>query len=232
MFKGFRKVVLVLVSGLILFTTGCMRDAIVDDGTDIFDFTVDPTPNANGGNGDSSGGIPAINWALCKNGAYDIFDMQVWGDGAGTFDFENKDGCSRFTVKTVGGGWIGGGMIAADTSKKIDFTGVSKMVFEIRGDINPKALCIAVQNDGGASAKMYPSKSALTSSANITSLSETEWQTVEFDVSGAASDKIINAFCVIAARDWGSSFKAKDWWEVRNLDWIDASGNSVTLRLK
>lgn len=232
MLKNINKLFFICLACLSLLATGCMGDAIVDDGTNIFDFTVNPNKSEDE-NGDGTGaGNGKINWALCKNGSYDIFDIQVWGDGAGTFDYENRDGFGRFTVLTVGGGWIGGGLIASDSSKKFDFTDVAKMTFEIRGNINPKALCLAVQNDGGATAKMYPSKTALSTSAKITSLSETEWQTVEFDVSGAAKDKIINAFCVIAAGDWGSSFKAKEYWDIRNLDWVDSDGNSVQIKLK
>lgn len=225
MLKSCKKLLFIFISCFSLLATGCMGDAIVDDGTNIFDFT--KNPDGTGGNGGSG-----VAWPLCKNGSYDIFDIQVWGDGAGTFDYENKSDCGRFTVITVGGGWVGGGLIASDTSKTFDFTGVSKMKFDIRGNINPKALCIAVQNNGGATATMYPSKTALTTSAKIDSLSETEWKSVEFDVSKAASDTIINAFCIIAAGDWGGSFKANDYWEIRNLDWVDASGNSVTLKLK
>lgn len=223
--KTVRVIMGLILTSLLFSFTGCLADAVPDLGTGF--------PNSHD---DTSGGTSSgTGWGLCKNTAYDIFDMQVWGDGAGTFDYENKSGCGRFTVTSKGGGWIGGGLVIPDNasgSKNFDFNGVAKMKFEIRGNINPQALCIAVQNNGGATAKMYPSKSALKTTAGIASLSETEWSSVEFNVSGAASDKIINAFCIIAAGDWGASFNEKDWWEIRNLDWVDASGNSVTLTVK
>lgn len=221
--KTVQKVLGFLMLSSLVFLSGCLKDAIPDDGSG---FPIDNTVDG-GSNGGSSSG-----WKLCKDSSYDIFDLQVWGDGAGTFDFENKKDCSRFTMLTIGGGWVGGGLIASDTSKLFDFSGVSKMKFDIRGNINPKALCIAVQNDGGASAKMYPSKTSLVSSAKVTELSESEWTSVEFDVSGAAKDKIINAFCIIAAGDWGGSFKPDDYFEIRNLDWVDSNGNSVKITLK
>ena len=209
------------------FAAGCQNDAVADDGTNIRDYSKVDT-----GSDDSGSGGGGTGWALCKKSGYDIFDVQVWGDGAGTFDFANKEGYSTFTILTKGGGWVGGGLIASDTSKTFDFSKVAKMTFEIRGTINPKALCIGVQNNGGASAKIYPSKTALTSSASITELKKDEWKTVTFDVSGAKSDTIINAFMIIAAADWGGSFAENDYFDIRNLDWLDSEGNSVTLALK
>ena len=200
--------------------SGCLADAVADDGSGY--------PASGSGSGGTGTG-----WALCKDSSYDIFELQVWGDGAGTFDYKNESGYGRFTVTEKGGGWVGGGLICADTTKTFDFTGVKKMKFDVRGNVSPKALCIAVQNNQGASAKMYPSKTSLTnSSAKINSLSETDWTSVEFDVSGAASDVIINAFCIIVAGDWGGSFDKNQFFEIRNLDWVDSDGKSVKLSLK
>lgn len=206
---------------------GCLADAIADDGNGYPQNGGNDTPNLPGNDSENSAG-----WKLCKNSNYDIFDLQVWGDGAGTFDYENKSDCGRFTILTKGGGWVGGGLICADTTKTFDFTGVAKMMFDIRGNINTKALCIAVQNSGGANAIMYPSKTSLLSSAKINSLDTIEWQSVEFNIPNAAKDTIINAFCIIAAGDWGGTFNANDYFEIKNLDWLDNNNNSVTLKLK
>jgi len=219
--KSFVAIFSFLLMTTIFTYTSCLADAVADDGSG---YPVN--------SGSDNSGSGAGNWMLCKNTAYDIFDMQVWGDGAGKFTYENKSDCGRFTIDEKGGGWVGGGLICADTTKKFDFTGISKMKFDIRGTVSPKALCIAVQNNGGASAIMYPSKTALTSSAKITSLSEEEWQSVELDVSGAAKDVIINAFCIIVAGDWGGSFDKKQYFEIKNLDWVDSDGKSAKLTLK
>lgn len=220
--KAVSKIFAILTMVTLVFLSGCLRDAIPDDGSGYPAEEI-----VTGGGSGSSGG-----WSLCKNTSYDIFDLQVWGDGAGTFDYENKKDCGRFTMLTVGGGWVGGGLIAADTTKTFDFTGVSKMKFDIRGNINPKALCIAVQNNGGEKAIMYPSRTSLVSSAKISALSEREWNSVEFDVSGAAKDVIINAFCIFADGNLGGSFKPNEYFEIRNLDWVDSTGNSVKINLK
>ncbi|MCQ2591199.1 MAG: hypothetical protein MJ188_00315 [Treponema sp.] len=214
---------LLFVSAMFCFS-GCLADAVPDDGSG---FINKPGTSGNG----ASGGTGGTGWGLCKNHSYDIFDIQVWGDGAGTFDYENKADSGKFIVLSKGGGWVGGGLIAADSTKYIDFSGVSKMKFEIRGRIDTKALCLAVQNNGGASATMYPGKKSI-ASAGVTSLSETDWKTVEMNVSGASKDNIINAFCLIVAGDWGGSFSANDWFEIRNLDYEDAEGKSVILKLK
>ena len=218
--KSLAAIFSLLILSAVFSLSGCLADAVADDGSGY--------PASGSGSGGTGTG-----WALCKDSSYDIFELQVWGDGTGTFDYKNESGYGRFTVTEKGGGWVGGGLICADTTKTFDFTGVKKMKFDVRGNVSPKALCIAVQNNQGASAKMYPSKTSLTnSSAKINSLSETDWTSVEFDVSGAASDVIINAFCIIVAGDWGGSFDKNQFFEIRNLDWVDSDGKSVKLSLK
>lgn len=217
---------ILMVSCCVFFMAGCQNNAVADDGTDIRDYSKIDTGSDDSGSG-GGGGAGGAGWALCKNSGYDIFEIQVWGDGAGTFDFANKDGYSTFTITEKGGGWVGGGLIANDTSKTFDFSKVAKMTFEIRGTISNKALCIGVQNNGGASAKIYPSKTNLTKE-----IKQDEWTKIEFNVAGAKSDTIINAFMIIAAADWGGSFDKNDYFDIRNLDYLDSSGNTVTLTLK
>lgn len=218
------KLILMLAC-CVFFMAGCQNNAVADDGTDIRDYSKIDTDSDDSGSG--GGGAGGAGWALCKNSGYNIFEIQVWGDGAGTFDFANKDGYSTFTITEKGGGWVGGGLIANDTSKTFDFSKVAKMTFEIRGTISNKALCIGVQNNGGASAKIYPSKTNLTKE-----IKQDEWTKIEFNVAGAKSDTIINAFMIIAAADWGGSFDKNDYFDIRNLDYLDSSGNTVTLTLK
>ena len=222
--KSLAAIFSLLILSAVFSLSGCLADAVADDGSGY-------PASGSGSSGTGTG------WALCKDSSYDIFDMQVWGDGAGKFVYKNESGYGRFTVTELGGGWVGGGLICADTTKTFNFTGVKKMKFDIRGNVSPKALCIAAQNNKGASAKMYPDKKDLTTMAKITNLSETNWTSVEFDVSGAASDVIINAFCIIVAHDWDETkdpnlFKVNDYFEIRNLDWVDSDGKSVKLSLK
>ena len=207
----------VLMLSAVFTLTGCLADAVADDGTGY------PVNSGSGGTG----------WALCKNSAYDIFELQVWGDnGAGHFVYENKSDCGRFTVDNVGAGWIGGGLICADSSKSFDFSSVSKIKFEIRGTIASKALCIVVQGKKNSVEKLFPDKKALNQTASISALNTEDWQTVEFNVSDAASYTIINTFCIIAGGDIGSPLNKNDYFEIRNLDWVDSDGNSVNLSLK
>ncbi len=191
--------------------------AIVDDGNHEI-FTWQPVgPGTETGSG---------KWGLLKNSRSEIFDIQVWGDGAGKFDYMNGDGFGKFVVTEMGGGWIGGGLVPLVSGKTFDFSKVSKMTFEIRGNINPKAWCLAVQ-----AGSHYPGKESLFKQG-INSLSTTEWTKVTLDVSGAKNDQVINAFMLLIAQDWGGSFSVNDYFEIRNLDYLDASGKSVTLKLK
>lgn len=206
---------------------GC-GDASIDDGTDIVDVN-DGTSGKDDGS-DGSGSSEAGDWQLCKNKSYNCFDMQVWADGAGTFNFENGDGLGRFTVTDLGGGWIGGGLICADSSTTLDFTGVTKMKFDIRGSFDTKALCLCVQAKKGDPQEMFPAKTSLNS--NVASLSTTEWKTVELSMPGVGSANVINAFCLIGAADWGGTMNVNDYFEIRNLDWVDNNGNSVTIKMK
>lgn len=221
-----KKIANIFVSlALAFFGLGLIScaDAIVDDGSNVRSYV-----NSAGSENSSGAG----NWMLCKNANYDIFDIQVWGDGAGTFKFINKTDCGYFEINSVGGGWIGGGLVPSDSGKTFDFSNVSKMTFEIRGSISPKALAVAVQGKKDGKEIMTPAKASIEKSASITSLSETEWTPVTFDVSEMASASVINAFCIIGAADWGSNIAEGQWFEVRNLDWTDASDKSVTIGLK
>ena len=227
--KSLAAIFSLLILSAVFSLTGCLADAVADDGSGY------PA----GGSGSSGTGT---GWALCKDSSYDIFDMQIWkndGNGAGVFKHENQSDCGRFTAVDLGGGWFGGGLVSSDSSKYIDLTGVSKMTFEIRGTIPPKAICITVQGkDKTTSAEhLLPQKNSLSVTARLTELSETEWQKVTFDISGAAKDNVINAFCIIVAGDLDgikipNLFKENDYFEIRNLDWVDSDGKSVKLSLK
>ncbi len=227
--KSLAAIFSLLILSAVFSLTGCLADAVADDGSGY-------PASGSGSSGTGTG------WALCKDSSYDIFDMQVWkndGNGAGVFKHENQSDCGRFTAVDLGGGWFGGGLVSSDSSKYIDFTGVSKMTFEIRGTIPPKAICITVQGkDKTTSAEhLLPKKKSLSVTAGLTELSETEWQKVTFDISGAAKDNVINAFCIIVAGDLDgikipNLFKENDYFEIRNLDWVDSDGNSVKLSLK
>lgn len=206
---------------------GC-GDASIDDGTDIVDVN-DGTSGKDDGS-DGSGSSEAGDWQLCKNKSYNCFDMQVWADGAGTFNFENGDGLGRFTVTDLGGGWIGGGLICADSSTTLDFTGVTKMKFDIRGSFDTKALCLCVQ--AYTDKKVFPAENSLNSQAQVASLSKTEWTTVELSMPDVGSANVNNAFCLVGKKDWGGTMNVNDYFEIRNLDWVDNNGNSVTIKMK
>ena len=110
---------------------------------------------------------------------------------------------------------------------------VSKMKFEIRGTISEKSLSINVQDKNGGDDGLFPKKDSLANMAKIT-IKENEWTVVELDVAKAAapSAQIINAFCIVAAKDWGVPIESNQYFEIRNLDWVDSKGNSVKITLK
>lgn len=198
--------------------TSC-ADAIVNDGSEVRSYV-------NSGSGSGGSG----NWCLCKNSAYEIFDIQVWADGAGTFTYLNSGDYGRFSITDVGGGWIGGGLVSSESGKNFDFSSVKTMTFKIRGSIDPLSLYIGVQGSGKD--ELYPSKASLKSVASVNSLSESDWTEVSIDVSEAASGSIINAFCIIGAGDWGKAISAGNWFDIKDLDYLDSSGSSVILTLK
>ncbi|MGI5117574.1 hypothetical protein [Treponema sp. SP13] len=169
-----------------------------------------------------------VGWELCKDPFYDIFNLQIWGGGAGGFGMQQYGGYSRFTVTRYGGGWVGGGLVRQNMSKFFDLTGVKKMTFKIRGKVNTKALCLAVQVSQN---EIYPRKNSLYN-AGYTSLSETDWTSVTFDVSGAEPKNVINVFMLIFAKDWGGDYAIGDWFEIKDLDWTDDAGNSIKIKYR
>lgn len=213
--KKIEKIIAVCILAIAAVSfIGCQGNAQTDD-----------TPGINGG---GSGGGSTSGWQLCKHPSYEIFNLQIW-EGGGQFDMEPHPGFARITVQTYPG-WMGGGLIRHDESKVFDFTGVSKMVFKIRGTIKADTLCFAVQSKTGGTEKIFPMKTSLKNLGY--SISEEAWTSVELDVSGAASEDVINAFMLIAANDWGGSCNEGDWFEIKDLDWVDDSGKSVTIRYK
>lgn len=222
--KTVRAIMSVAFASLLLCFTSCLAPATPDLGSG---FVNNSGSNTNGTDSSSEG-----NWMLCKDSSYEIFDIQVW-NGADKFNYENKSDCGRFTIPNAKAGWTGGGLISADETKVFDFSKVSKMKFEIRGTISEKSLSINVQDKNGGDDGLFPEKNSLANMAEIT-IKEKEWTVVELDVAKAAapSAQIINAFCIIAAKDWGVQIESNQYFEIRNLDWVDSKGNSVKITLK
>jgi len=203
-------------------------------GCTITPVTADNGFQNNNGNSENTG-EDGDGWSLCKNSSYDIFDFQVWS-GAGEVTYENKEGYARFTYNGNNDGWSGGGLVRAGanndaTIKSFNMENAKKMKFQIRGTADPKTLCFAIQRRTGTP-DVLPSKVNIVTSCGISSLSETEWTEATYDFSSADTSDIINAFLFIVAEDWSGKTIKNAWFEIKNLDWIDADGNSVTLSIK
>ena len=228
--KKIEKIIAVCILAIAAVSfIGCQGNTQTDDTPEINGGGNNGGGN-NGGGNNGGGGGSTNGWQLCKHPSYEIFNLQIWA-GGGQFDMEQQPGLARFTVQTYPG-WMGGGLIRYDESKLFDFTGVSKMVFKIRGTIKAETLCFGVQSKtGNAKDEIFPMKTSLKNHGY--SVSENAWTSVELDISAAASKDVINAFMLIAANDWGgAACSSGDWFEIKDLDWVDGSGKSVTLRYK
>ena len=227
---------ILMVACCVFFMAGCQNNAVADDGTDIRDYSKIDTGSGDSGSG--GGGSGGSGWALCKNSGYDIFDMQVW-KGADTLDYTPQDGYGHFAYTKGSAGWTGGGLVRAganvpggESIPSFNMAGTKKMTFDIRGNINPQTLVLAIQNRTQIGASdVVPSKTPIKTLGNVSSLSETDWKSVTIDFSSSTADDIINAFCIIIAGDWGGT-TTDSWFDIKNLDWIDSTGKSVTLSIK
>lgn len=193
------------------------------------------TADSGNGGGSPSGGGDADGWQLCKDTSYDVFDIQVWS-GAGAVDYVNYEGYGRFTYNGDNGGWSGGGLVRAGANADasvppFDMPNATRMTFEIRGTIDPKALCIALQSTD-STIDIFPVKTSL-ASYNVSTLSAENWTTVEIPFETAKAQSVGNAFLfVVTPDDWNGATTKGAYWEIRNLDWVDSSGNSVKLSIK
>ena len=156
-----------------------------------------------------------------------------------TLDYTPQDGYGHFAYTKGSAGWTGGGLVRAganvpggESIPSFNMAGTKKMTFDIRGNINPQTLVLAIQNRTQIGASdVVPSKTPIKTLGNVSSLSETDWKSVTIDFSSSTADDIINAFCIIIAGDWGGT-TTDSWFDIKNLDWIDSTGKSVTLSIK
>ena len=197
-----------LAAVCVFFATGCQNDTIADDGIALRNY----------GDGGGSGGNSWDN-AFVESG-YEIFDYQSWGD----YDAASEMSLSAAGMKiTRTGAWAGGGIVCADNSLKFDFTGIVKITFDIRGIVGNGRLFVQ-QNTKDVEASIVQIGGDV--------LSATDYKSMEMNVSSISTAKdVTNCFTFVIGSDQDGGAKG-NWFEVKNIKFVDNNGNSIKLTAK
>lgn len=211
---------ILMVACCVFFMAGCQNNAVADDGTNIRDYSKVDTGSGDSGSG-GGGGAGGAGWdSTFAESGYDIFDYQSWGDYDAASEMSFSDAGMKITRT---GAWAGGGVVSSDISKKFDFTGIVKIRFDIRGVVGNGRLFIQ---------KNSADVTASTVQIGGSVLSETEYKSMEMNVGSVSTAKdITNCFAfVIEGNDKGGVLG--NWFEVKNIKFVDKDGNSVKLTAK
>jgi hypothetical protein len=143
------------------------------------------------------------------------FKVHIWSS---THDLEDTASGTKVTAKSVG--WSGGSFAARVSedgfSTGFNFANVKTLRFKVRGTISPSNLEVFLQSGSTD----VDRKSLL--EHGITSLSATDWTTVEIPVSTTAN--ISSAFSHVF-----EPATSGIWAEFGGIDWLDANGNQVDI---
>ncbi len=180
------------------------------------DTVVDADDGANSGGSGGSTGL------FVRSYEYDTdFKFYVW---SGTFTTAN-DSDGGLKCIAGGGGWAGGSFanVSSDTSATFSMSNVAKIKFKIKANIPGNQVNYILGCTG------YEYKKTL-ADLGYSSLSSTSWTSVEIDLSGQIPGHVVeSAFSFVMSDDAGDLIAAGEWISVRDIDWVDASGNSVDI---
>jgi len=214
---------ILMVACCVFFMAGCQNNAVADDGTDIRDYSKIDTGSDDSGSGGGGG--------AGGNGLYahaDGFDIAVWGSwqtkSAPIAEVTNgSDGGVRLTSisRPDDGTYMGVNLAAGSGSganADLDGKGFKQIKCKVRGTIKPEYASLYIIN--GTGSEVGKDK---TLSKYVTNWSETEWS--EVTITGLNSTSKMSAGLIVFVDNDGCAIG--DWIEIKNIDWQDASGNSV-----
>jgi len=185
-------------------------------------------PNLVGGN-DENGDPPEENGEAEGPfvGDYEVdvdFVMHVWSceyTDEPTHELDESDDALRVTAKDLE--WSGGSFAARVEDEGFatgfDFSEVKYLEFEVRGDVPAGQLEVFLQ-EGEDNLLKEP-----VTEHGVESLSETEWTEVSIDVSDESETDVTSAFTHM----FEATVAEGTWAEFREIDWVDADGDSVDI---
>ena len=203
----------------VFFATSCQNDAVVDDGTDIRDYSKI-------GSGSGSGGG--------ANGLYanaDGFDIAVWGSWQTTSALiasvsDGADGGVRLTSidRPDAGSYMGVNLAAGSgngANADLNGNGFTQIKCKLRGTVDPAYTSLYIINGEGDSKTEVGKDTKL--STYVETLSTTDW--VDVTIKDLNSSSKMSAGLIVFADNDGCAIG--DWIEIRDIDWQDSDGNSV-----
>lgn len=219
-----KKAIKILAAlGVAALLFGCTQPAAslsdkIDDPAP--DNVVDDDDGSNAG-GDGEGEAPV--GLFVGDYAHDEdFKLYVWEE---TFTTEN-DPAGGLKCVAASKNWAGGSFanVSADTTPAFDFSNVSKIKFKIKSNIPSSQINYILGCTG------FEYKKTLQEHGYAT-LSATAWTSIEIPLASVASGKTVeSAFSFVMSDDApGNGIAQGEWISVRDIDWVDAAGNSVNI---
>lgn len=198
----------------VLSAAGCAHGAVPGEPLD--------TNNSSGG-GDAPAGLFVLGYE--HDADFKFFVWQPDGTTTPTFTTENDPTGGLKCVAANNLGWAGGSFanVSSDTTPTFNFANVTKIKFKIKSNIASSQIHYILGFSVGEYNKTL-------SELGYSSLSATAWTPVEIDLSSAKSGKTITSgFSFVLSDDAGDKIASGEWISVRDIDWVDASGNSVDI---
>lgn len=146
--------------------------------------------------------------------------LQVWS-GTCTLEVIRDSG---LRIYSAGDSWFGGAIVPP-SGEYADFSGVERMIFRIRGTMEPEEVKIgfkAAGYDGGAS--LY----ALDPEASYT---ETEWAEYEIVIPDTVNDLQRRLGTALLYFSQAETYSGPgEWIEISSIDYVDSNGNTVPVK--
>ena len=212
----------------VFFAAACQNDAVVDDGSHQRDYSKIDTGGGDSGGGSGGGGGARATGLYAKA---DGFDIAPWGSWKTDTDpiaevSNGADGGVRLTSipRSDEGTYMGVNLAPGSGSganADLNGNGFKQIKCKLRGTVKPAETYLYIINGAGNSKVEVGKDKSL--SNYVTNFSETTWS--EVIITGLNSTAAMSAGLIVFADNGGCNIG--DWIEIKEIDWQDASGNSV-----
>ena len=225
---------ILMVACCAFFISACQNDAVADDGTNIRDYSKIDTGSDGSGSG---GGGGAAKGLYAKAEGYENGPWGCWDKDGDTATTSNGSdgGLHMVPNKRPCGSTYFGVNLAAGTEvgKNADLDGsmFTKVVFKVRGNINASIISFYALN--GDKSKICGTKTGEDANNNDvykmlstynSAYNENSWTEITVDLPNSTST-MTSALTISVGND--TSWSESKWIEIKDIDWQDASGNSV-----
>ncbi len=153
------------------------------------------------------------------NSSIDNYSLQAW---EGTCTLEVRD--SGLRIYSNGETWFGGAIVTQD-GEYADLSGVKRLTFSVRGNMNAEDVKVGVKFTG------YDPGVSLSSLDPNKELNEETFESYEIDITENLTDLQTSMVSMLFYFSQAESYSGPGYWiEFKDIDFKDASGNSIRIK--